>query len=115
MDPGVLKQSAAVTSVRNLRLLGILEGISYLLLLFAAMPLKYGFDMPLAVRLVGSLHGLLFLLFCATLLRAVLERSWRVATWVPVFIAALVPFGFLLVERRLKSEMRSAAEGVGGC
>lgn len=109
-----LKRLSVVHTVRKLRLAGIWEGISYLLLLFVAMPLKYGFDMPLAVRLVGSLHGLLFLWFCAMLFRAVLERSWRPATWVPVFLAALLPLGFLFIERKLQSEIGSAPRGADG-
>jgi integral membrane protein len=114
MQPIPLERSTVVNSVHKLRLTGIVEGISYLLLLFVAMPLKYGFDMPLAVRLVGSLHGLLFLWFCAALLRTVLERRWRPATWMPVFFAALVPLGFLLIERKLQSEIRNAARVADG-
>jgi integral membrane protein len=56
-----------VSSLRRLRAVALLEGVSYLLLLFVAMPLKYFWEMPLAVRIVGSLHGMLFIVFLAAL------------------------------------------------
>ena len=48
-------------SVRQFRTLVMIEGLSYLLLLFVAMPMKYLFAMPLVVRVVGMTHGLLFI------------------------------------------------------
>jgi integral membrane protein len=53
------------TPIRRLRFVGFVEGVSYLVLLFIAMPLKYWAGMPLAVRVVGMLHGVLFILFFA--------------------------------------------------
>ena len=51
--------------IRTLRILGNVEGVSYLLLLGVAMPLKYAFGLPLAVKIVGMAHGVLFLAYCA--------------------------------------------------
>ena len=65
-----------MTALRQLRLVALLEGTSFLVLLFVAMPLKYLAGLPLAVRIVGSLHGLLFLMFLAALLRAGSQRGW---------------------------------------
>ena len=59
-----------MTALRHLRLVALLEGSSFLVLLFIAMPLKYLADQPLAVRIVGSIHGLLFVIFMAALFRA---------------------------------------------
>ena len=53
--------------IRTLRILGNVEGVSYLLLLGVAMPLKYAFGLPLAVKIVGMAHGVLFLAYCALL------------------------------------------------
>lgn len=53
--------------VRNFLLIGKTEGYSFLILLFIAMPLKYLAGYPLAVRLVGSLHGIFFIAFMVTL------------------------------------------------
>ena len=65
-----------MTALHQFRLVALLEGSSYLLLLFVAMPLKYLAGLPLAVRLVGSLHGLLFLLFMVALARVARQRRW---------------------------------------
>lgn len=56
-----------MNTLRRLRIIAFLEGLSFLVLLFIAMPLKYLADMPLAVRIAGSVHGGLFLVFLAVL------------------------------------------------
>jgi integral membrane protein len=106
------QRARAVSAVGGLRLAGIVEGLSYLLLLFIAMPLKYVFELPLAVRIVGSVHGALFVWFCVALLRAHLERSWPLKTSALLFISSLVPFGFFLVERRLKEDLATLGAAV---
>jgi integral membrane protein len=90
-------------SPSKLRLLWIarLEGVSFLLLLGVAMPLKYLAGLPLAVRISGAVHGLLFLAFVAALARVAAQEGWarrRVATW---FVASLVPFALFFLERDL--------------
>lgn len=90
-----------MVQARWVRTVGIVEGISWLVLLFVAMPLKYGFGFPLAVRVVGSAHGALFVAFCAVLAFAHLRNGWpwlRSFRW---FVAALLPFGFFFVDREL--------------
>jgi len=88
--------------IDRLRLASILDGISYLVLLGIAMPLKYAADMPLAVRIVGSLHGGLFLLLCWFLLEALLRRRLSFGWCVIVFLCALVPFAPFFLDRKLK-------------
>lgn len=97
-----------MNSIRHVRLVGIVEGISYLLLLGIAMPMKYLFGYPLAVRIVGSLHGILFLWFLVALYRAHRECRWSLVASAQLFIASLVPFGFFLVEPRLRREIARA-------
>lgn len=92
-------------SVSNLRLVGIAEGISFLLLLGVGMPLKYIAGLPLAVRIMGSLHGFLFVLFLIALSHASSKRDWAPQTSVSYLIASVLPFGFLMVDGRLKREM----------
>jgi integral membrane protein len=53
--------------LKTLRILGNIEGVSYLLLLFIAMPMKYYFGMPMAVKIVGMAHGVLFVAYCLLL------------------------------------------------
>jgi len=92
------------TSIGRLRAIGLIEGVSYLLLLGVAMPLKYMADMPEAVTLVGAIHGGLFLLFCVALLRAWVDRQWPITRVLVVFAAAVLPFGPFVIDGRLKAE-----------
>ncbi len=88
--------------IDRLRLASILDGISYLILLGIAMPLKYLADLPLAVRIVGSVHGLLFLVLCACLLESLLRKRLSFALCLVVFLCALVPFAPFFLDRKLK-------------
>jgi|SRR5687768_10968485 integral membrane protein len=101
----------AVTALRQFRIVALLEGWSYLALLFIAMPLKYAADLPLAVRVAGSVHGLLFLVFIATLFRATLERRWPIRRAVRGLLCSLIPFGAFVFDRSLRREMATRAEG----
>lgn len=97
--------SVAVTALRHFRIVALLEGWSYLALLFIAMPLKYAAGVPLAVRVAGSVHGLLFLIFIATLFRATLERQWPIRRAVRGLLCSLIPFGAFVFDRSLRREM----------
>ena len=85
-----------------LRLAAALEGLSFLALLGVAMPLKYLAGFPIAVKLVGWIHGVLFVVFCAALLHVTVVARWPVGRAASVFIAALLPFGPFVVDRRMK-------------
>lgn len=79
------------------------EGVSFLVLLGIAMPLKYLAGMPEVVRVSGAVHGGLFLLFVVALARVALEERWprgRVASW---FVASLVPVALFFKERELRA------------
>jgi integral membrane protein len=95
--------------IDRLRLASILDGISYLILIGIAMPLKYLADMPLAVRLVGSLHGFLFLTLCACLLEVLMRKRLSVGWCVIVFVCALFPFAPFFLDRKLKTKGTAAA------
>ena len=88
--------------ISTLRILGIVEGLSFLFLLFIAMPLKYLGDMPMPVKISGWIHGLLFMAFCAFLVVAWVSARWSVGRSAFVFGAALVPFGPFLIDGRLR-------------
>lgn len=94
----------------RLRTVALAEGVSYLVLLFAAMPLKYFFDMPLAVRIVGMAHGVLFILFGAALLAAWSDRRWPIVRPTLVFLASLLPFGAFVMDRSLQREHHALAQ-----
>ncbi len=97
------------TPIGRLRLVGLLEGTSYLLLLGVAMPLKYWAGLPIAVKVMGSVHGLLFVAFCAALLHALIAS--RLTFWraVVVFLSSLVPFGTYLVDPSLRRQEAPAS------
>ena len=102
------------TTIGRLRAIGLLEGISFLLLLGVAMPLKYAYGMPEAVRFAGSVHGLFFVVFCLALFHAFIECEWSVKRAAGIFCAAVMPFGPFIVDGGLKREQeaREAAPAV---
>jgi len=97
----------AMKALASLRLWAMLEGISFLVLLLVAMPLKYAMGLPLAVRVVGSLHGLLFLVFLSALYRVHFDRRWPAQRSLMAFAAALVPAGTFWLDRVLAREIAS--------
>jgi integral membrane protein len=96
-------------AVRRLRLVGVVEGVSFLLLLGVAMPLKYMAGMPLAVRLVGWAHGLLFILYAAALAAAFSQRRWSAGRALWLFVASLLPGGPFLTHGWLRREEERGA------
>ncbi|HEX8361247.1 MAG TPA: DUF3817 domain-containing protein [Longimicrobium sp.] len=87
-----------------LRVLGILEGVSFLLLLGVAMPLKYLAGLPQAVRVVGSAHGLLFVLFVMAVLHVAVQLRWPLARVAVALLAAVVPFGPFILDGHLRRQ-----------
>jgi integral membrane protein len=90
------------TPLRRLRFVGLAEGLSFLVLLLVAMPLKYFAGMPEAVKVCGSIHGGLFVLFLLCVGEVTIRRPW----WSPLFwgsalLAALIPLGPLVFDRWL--------------
>ena len=90
-----------VNSINSLRLLGNIEGISYLLLLGIAMPLKYFFGFPMAVKIVGMAHGVLFIAYCLLLALQMRANKWNLLFGIYLFVATLIPFGTFVTDRRL--------------
>jgi len=100
------------TVLKRFRKIGFIEGMSFLTLIFIAMPLKYGFDMPLAVTIVGMAHGALFTAYVVLLAMAVDKYKWNIRYAVILFVAALIPFGTYYTDKKLKvlEEMFEARE-----
>ena len=88
-------------SIYSLRLLGNIEGISYLLLLGIAMPMKYFFGFPMAVKIVGMAHGVLFIAYCFLLALQMKANKWKLLFGIYLFVATLIPFGTFVTDRRL--------------
>lgn len=85
-----------------LRRIGLIEAISFLVLVGIAMPLKYLAGQPLAVKVFGWAHGVLFIIFAFALLRTLLVARWPIMRCAAVFIAALLPFGPFVIDRRMR-------------
>ena len=96
-----MAEPAAVDAISRLRRIGYAEGISFLVLLGVAMPLKYLAGVPMAVKVVGWAHGLLFISLLVALAQAKQRARWSVGYSALVVIAALLPFGPFVIDRRL--------------
>ena len=82
------------------RIIAFLEGISYILLLFVAVPVKYSLDDPQYVKLLGMPHGLLFILYIslAILLKNKFEGNKK--GFELVLLASIIPFGTFYIDRK---------------
>lgn len=96
--------ASAATPVGRFRIVAFWEGISFLVLLFVAMPLKYGLGIDVAVRTVGMAHGLLFLAYCVTL--AFAARRLGARRSLLAFVLSFVPGGTFWLEARLRRDER---------
>lgn len=94
--------------VGRLRVIGFWEGLSFLVLLLIAMPLKYGFDEPGAVRVVGMAHGVLFMLYVWAAIQASSALGWTLQRLGLVLLASLLPAGPFVVEAKI---LRAEARG----
>lgn len=95
------------SKIGRLRILSLIEGMSMLVLLFIAMPLKYFFHMPFFVKVVGSIHGGLFLLFVFMILAAAVEFKWKFTTTAVLLISSIVPFGCFYADKKIFRPMET--------
>ncbi|MGB0413679.1 MAG: DUF3817 domain-containing protein [Coraliomargarita sp.] len=89
------------STLNRLRTIGTWEAISYLLLLGIAMPLKYGFDLPQAVRVVGMAHGILWMAYVGLAILGQVDYKWPLKTTIWLFVASLLPFGPFVADAKL--------------
>ena len=94
------------TVLGRFRLIAVLEGISFLVLLFVAMPLKYWAGMPLMVKYTGWMHGLLFISYLYSLILVKAEHDWNFKKSVWAVIASLLPFGTFVLDSQLKKSIQ---------
>lgn len=94
------------TKIGRLRILAILEGISLLTLVCIAVPVKYGMENPSLVKIMGPVHGSLFLLFLFNTLSVGVEQHWKFkeTTW-KVLIACFIPFGTFYIDKKILSKL----------
>ena len=86
------------------RKVAIAEGVSFLLLLFVAMPLKYFANMPMAVKIMGSLHGVLFVAFVVLAWEVKGDNRKSFLWLLKAGLASLLPFGTFIMDKEWKKE-----------
>ena len=98
-------------TLNRLRSTGNWEAVSYILLLFVAMPMKRIFDMEMgdtAVRVVGMAHGILFMAYVGLAVLGQMDYKWSWKTTAWLFVASLLPFGPFVADARLLRKVRPA-------
>ena len=98
----------SVSTFKWFRRTGIIEGISFIVLLFIAMPLKYFAGMPAAVTIAGSLHGILFIAFMVLAWEVKNDLTKNIKWYAGCFLAAILPFGTFVLDQQLKKEQQQA-------
>ena len=88
------------TVIGQLRILAILEGISYLLLIPTVI-LKYKFEMGLPNKIVGSIHGLLFILYSVWVVYYAMKKKWPLIKTLICLAASLLPFATFIVDQKI--------------
>ena len=89
------------SAIGRFRAISFIEGVSYLVLLFIAMPLKYIAGFPLAVKVTGWIHGLLFLMYVLALLQVSISNKWSLLKTTMAFLASLLPFATFALEAKI--------------
>lgn len=92
------------TPLHRFRSIALAEGVSFLILLFIAMPLKYMSGMPEPVKFFGWIHGVLFVAYLITLLQVWIDKKWSFKQVVIAFFASLLPFGTFVMDRQWKKQ-----------
>ncbi|GAK42919.1 hypothetical protein TCA2_5412 [Paenibacillus sp. TCA20] len=95
-------------AMRFFSVVGMIEGISFILLLAIAMPLKYAFDIPAAVTIVGGAHGFLFVLYIIAIAIAAILNRWSIKMVLAALVASIIPFGPFIIDRRIRRNLAVA-------
>tara|TARA_B100000941_G_scaffold218561_1_gene161288 strand:- start:1010 stop:1297 length:288 start_codon:yes stop_codon:yes gene_type:complete len=89
------------------RLTAFLEGVSYILLLFIAVPIKYLLNEALFVKILGMPHGILFILYILFSIIAKIKYNWNFRKFLVISIASLVPFGTFYIDKKYLTKLNS--------
>lgn len=94
------------TKIGRLRIIGFLEGVSLLVLLCIAVPMKYYFGNPSLTKIMGPIHGTIFLLFLLNTLSVGVEQNWKFkTTTLKVILACFIPFGTFYIDHKILSKL----------
>jgi len=86
--------------IQTFRKIGLLEGISWILLLFVGMPLKYIADLPLPNKIIGMAHGILFISYVALVIYLKESQNWSTKKTLTLLLCAIIPFGTFWADNR---------------
>jgi len=89
------------TPLGRLRLLAFIEGVSFLILLFVTMPLKYVFQIPEPNKFFGIVHGILFVLYVVVVIQMTIEQQWKMKKMILALLASIIPFGTFWADKKL--------------
>jgi integral membrane protein len=89
------------TGIGRFTIISMLEGVSLLLLVLVGVPVKYIFQDPLPVKILGPIHGGLFLLYIVMCIPVALDKKWNALTVIKLMVASIIPFGFIYVDRAI--------------
>ncbi len=84
-----------------LRIVAVLEAVSFLVLVLVAMPLKYAGDEEAGVKVMGPVHGVLFVLFVLLAIFVAADEKWRLKRTLLTLLCAVIPFGGFIADRKL--------------
>ena len=93
-----------MNQIRVFRMTALAEGCSFLTLLFVAMPMKYFIGMPEVVRVVGAIHGGLFVLYVGLLTVIHFRHRWSFMFSLYAFVASVIPFGPFILDKHLREK-----------
>jgi len=92
---------------KRFKWISLLEGLSFLILLGIAMPIKYVFDFPLAVTYVGWVHGLLFIIYIYAVFPTARSLKWEFGRTLFALFASILPFGPFIFDRNLRKNQQT--------
>jgi integral membrane protein len=91
---------------KRFKWISLIEGISFLVLLFIAMPLKYIYDLPMAVTVVGWIHGVLFVIYIYVVFPTASKLKWDFSRTLFALIASVLPFGPFIFDHNLRKSQQ---------
>lgn len=97
-------------ALRQFGHVSIVEGSSFLVLLFVAMPLKYSLHMPEMVRYVGWIHGMLFIAYIIIAMRTALICKWALSRCILALMSSVLPFGPFIFEKNINRKERKGMD-----
>lgn len=98
------------SKIGRLRLVAFVEGVSFLLIIFVTMPLKYFAEWKLGNKIMGYLHGVLFIVYILQVVLIGITERWPIKTIFWALVASVVPFGTFYLDHKVLKPMQEEAQ-----